>query len=660
MKKSKRDLSIRLLILSVFIIFFLVTFINFERLKLGNDAVLKSGSETLWATHEIEVELLRLLQVMHRFQALDPAIDREALRLRLDILWSRLPPLLQGRDAAPLRRISDLEALGARLNTILQGISDLLEASELDAAAYADSLSRLEGLAAPVHDLTLVALHQSAESHAEVQHRLNDIYAALTIASGGLGISTLALITLLIFQLGRSEKLLDLQEQANARIEHLAHHDVLTDLPNRRLFNDRLAQALVAARRRSSGVGLHFIDIDSFKAINDTFGHMVGDEVLQQAAGRMAAVMREVDTLARIAGDEFAVVQIDVTSAEGVVELSQRLIDAFARPFHVAGHDLQASISVGSTLFPDDGGSTERLLSNADVALHRAKLNGRRQGALFDKVMMEKEKRRRHLGARLAQAEERGELSIRYQPKFSTADGRLVGVEALVRWHRGADREVGPDEFIPIAESNGSIVPIGDWVLRTACRDLGSFKGRHRGDVSLAINLSPVQMQKDDCFRRLQEIIETASFDPCRLEFEITETSLFNADPSTLASIRDLHAIGSRICLDDFGTGYSSLSHLQALPLDAMKLDRSFVARLDDHRTRCICEGITQLGHRLGLEIVGEGAETAWQYDALERMGCDQIQGYYLGRPMPIEELDIFMSSHMSAPPFARRGHLPF
>ncbi|MEZ5866251.1 MAG: EAL domain-containing protein [Geminicoccaceae bacterium] len=617
---------------------------------MGQAAFLRSGSESLWATHEIEVELLRLLQAMHRFKARDPDVDLETLRLRLDILWSRIPPLVEGRDAAPLREISDVEDLGARLTAALQRMSDLLDEPGFDADAYARVLAGIEAFAAPIHDLSLTALHQSGQGHSELHQHMDDIYSAIMMAAGGLGLSMLALVTLLIIQLGRSQKLLDLKERANARIEHLAHHDVLTGLPNRRLFNDRLAQALVAARRRSSGVGLHFIDVDNFKAINDTFGHMAGDEVLQQAARRMAATMREVDTLARIAGDEFAAIQIDVAAADGVVELSERLIKAFAQPFTVAGHDLQASVSIGSTLFPDDGNTTERLLSNADVALHRAKLNGRRQGALFDEVMMEKEKRRRRLGVRLEQARDQGELSIRYQPKFSTADGRLMGFEALIRWDRAPHFEVSPAEFIPIAESNGSIVPIGDWVLSTACRDLAGSTARHHLDLSLAINLSPVQIQKDDCFRRFLKIVEALAFDPHRLEFEITETSLFNADTSTLANLRDLHEVGARICLDDFGTGYSSLSHLQALPLNAMKLDRSLVARLDDHRTQCICEGITALGHRLGLEVVGEGAETEWQYNELVRMGCDQVQGYYLGRPMPIEELDGFMSRFARVP----------
>jgi diguanylate cyclase (GGDEF)-like protein len=650
MRTSWRDLAIGFLVFSVFVTFTSIIFINFERLRLGNAAILRSGAESLWSTHEIEIELLRLLQAMHRFQAPDPGVDLEALRLRLDILWSRLPPLLEGRDAAQLREASDVETLGARLSAALQEISDILDAPSVDAAAYARAMAGLEAFATPIRELSLVALHQTSQGHAELQRRLDDIYTAILMASCGLGLGTLGLITLLVFQLGRSQKLLDLKERANAQIEHLAHHDVLTGLPNRRLFNDRLAQSLAAAARRSSGVGLHFIDVDNFKAINDTFGHMAGDQVLQEAARRMAATMREVDTLARIAGDEFAAIQIDVATADGVVELSERLIRAFEQPFDVAGNDLQASISIGSTLFPDDGRTTERLLSNADVALHRAKQNGRRQGALFDEVMMEKEARRRRLGVRLEQAREHGELSIRYQPKFATADGRLMGFEALIRWDRSPHVEVSPTEFIPIAESNGSIVPIGDWVLWTACRDLAGSAARHRPDVTLAINLSPVQIQKEDCFRRFLKIVESLDFDPRRLEFEITETSLFNADTSTLANIRDLHDVGARICLDDFGTGYSSLSHLQALPLNSMKLDRGFVARLDDHRTQCICEGITALGHRLGLEIVGEGAETEWQYNELVRMGCDQVQGYYLGRPMPIEELDGFMASLARAP----------
>jgi len=627
-------------------LFFGTVILNFERLRQGQSAVLRAGTESLWSANQLAAELQRLL---FEFGAGDDprnALDLDQLRFRVDILWSRLPPLLVGRDSAILRESRELASLGRELEGTLERLSKRIDAGVTDRAAYRAEREQLAAMVGPIRELAINALHRTGHAHADLQQRLDDIYRSNIAASVGLAASVLALLSLYAFQQMRSRQLIEAHERDNAQIQYLANHDVLTGLPNRRLFHQRLSQAIAEGQRKSSIVSLHFIDLDQFKSINDALGHIAGDQVLREAAFRLSATLHEGDLLARIAGDEFAIIQSAIDSAAAASALDQRLLAQFVAPFHVDGKSILVGISIGTTLFPDDGRVCQQLLANADVALHQAKASGRRQSILFDDTLLAAERDRRSLAGRMQSAACYDELSLRYQPKFAAGSNAVTGFEVLLRWDRGAAPKVGPAEFVPIAERCGAIVPIGEWVIRSACRELLE----HRlGGYPIAINLSPIQLKDEPCARRIIANLRLAGFPIHDVEFEITETSLLSNDPVVLANIEQLHAAGAQICLDDFGTGYSSLSHLQALPLNAMKLDRSFVARLDDDKTHCICQGIVALGHRLGLRIVGEGAESLQQYQELVEIGCDQVQGFFLARPMTIDDLRGFLDQHDGA-----------
>lgn len=646
MNSNKIAMSLRIVLIGTCCLFLGAVIFNFERLRQSNTSVLQVGAEYLSSAYQLHSDLQRLIGQLHPDDDPENTLDLATLRLSVDLLWSRLPPLEVVRDSALPRHPLDAAKLLADLEVILERVGERVEREVTDRGAYEPERFQLEAMVEPIQALASHALQQTGHVHGELQQRLDAIYSSNIAASIGLGIAILALLSLYGFQRSRSRQLIEAHERDNATIDYLAFHDVLTGLPNRRLFHQRLAHAVAEAKRDSRFVALHLIDLDQFKSVNDCLGHTAGDQVLKEAAHRMSAAVPECDLLARVAGDEFAIIQTKMRSREAAGTLDDRLLSQFSRPFNVSGQSIMIGTSIGTTVFPDDGDVCHELLANADVALHQAKSNGRRQSILFDDNLLAAELDRRWLASRLQSATCYDELSLRYQPKFSVRTHNITGVEVLLRWDRGAGPAVGPGEFIPIAESSGAIMPIGDWVIRTACREMISSG---LANYPIAINLSPIQLKDQRCARRIIETLRRAGFPAADVEFEITETSLLSDDPIVLANIEQLHEAGADICLDDFGTGYSSLSHLQALPLSAMKLDRSFVAKLDDYKTRCICQGIAALGHRLGLRIVGEGAETQDQWDELVRIGCDQVQGYYLGRPMTIDSLRTFLREHQSA-----------
>ncbi len=636
---NKRKYAPHIFFLTIFCVSLAVVLNNIYQFRLGNDALLNSRYENLWAAHELESELQRLLLTLSRHEVLILSDDLEAIRLRLDILWSRIPPVLDGPTGVVLREVTEIKSIAAALEAELRSLSDLLDGEPASAAALADAVSALESFQPPMREVVIASLHQAANSHVELQRRLDEIFVSSLVVCAALASSSAALIAMLFVQLRRSQQRWVQEKEFNATIYHLAHHDSLTGLPNRRFFNETLPRIFSEAQAHGDEIAVHFIDVDNFKAMNDAFGHTIGDAFLVAASERMTQALGPRSTLARIAGDEFAAIQPSARRPDEARNFGRRLLEAFAQPFHIGGHRVQASISIGSARFPSDGLSTNAILMNADVSLHQAKSNGRGQHVLFDSRTPSDEQRRRQIDVRLGNSLSLEQFSVLYQPIFCARSRVLVGVEALVRWNRGLVTEVSPRDFIPVAESNGSIMPIGDWVLSTACSEICTFLEIYGKEIFLAVNLSPSQLRHQSCADRFLWIIEESGVHPGWVQFEITETTLAESDPSVLSNIARLRGSGSKICLDDFGTGYSNLSRLQAFPLDAMKLDRDFVANLENMRTRCICEWAIGLGRRLGLEIVGEGVETEHQYRDLVRMGCDQIQGFYLGHPMPLADL---------------------
>lgn len=425
-------------------------------------------------------------------------------------------------------------------------------------------------------------------------------------------------------------------KRAEERLAHLAHHDALTGLANRLLFTAALEQALERARRHRSKLALLFIDVDHFKFINDTLGHAVGDAFLRVLAERLSATVRGEDTVARLGGDEFTVIVEDLHHPEDVAALAWKLIEVLSEKVTVDQHELSASISVGIGVYPDDANSAEHLLKAADAAMYHAKEHGRGTFSFYFSELTQRATERLELENALRRAVERNELFLEYQPIVNTQDGRIVAAEALVRWDHPQRGRVLPEKFIALAEETGLIHALGQWVLRQACADLRYWRELGLPFLRLAVNVSGRQLVQQGFVAALARLLDGLPHgdEGAALELEITESVLQTGDRVTeaLSAVREL---GVRIAVDDFGTGYSSLSQLRNLPVDALKIDRSFLSRADvDTHSRAIVATVLALGRNLDLQVVGEGVETAGQWEVLRDQGCDLAQGYFFGHPM--------------------------
>jgi diguanylate cyclase (GGDEF)-like protein len=416
----------------------------------------------------------------------------------------------------------------------------------------------------------------------------------------------------------------------SSEVAHLAHYDALTNLPNRVLFHETLEHAL-AYVRRGQVLAIHCLGLDKFKAVNDTLGHPVGDNLLQAVAERLRNGLRETDTVARLGGDEFAIVQTAIASPIDAIDLADRLMGIIGAPFEIAGHQIVVGASIGIALAPPDGIGADQLLKSADLALYRAKLEGRGVYRLFRADMDAAMQARRVLELDLRHALQAGEFELFFQPQIDLSTRRIAGFEALLRWRHPTKGLVPPDRFIPLAEETGMIVPIGEWVLRQACSAATAWPD----DLRVAVNLSAVQFKSQNLVSAVVGSLSDSGLHPNRLELEITETVMLQDTDITLATLHQLRAKGVQIAMDDFGTGYSSLSYLTRFPFDRIKIDQSFVRELST-RTDCITivRAVTTLGHDLGIAITAEGVETEQQLDALERAGCTEVQGYLFSPPV--------------------------
>lgn len=424
----------------------------------------------------------------------------------------------------------------------------------------------------------------------------------------------------------------DLTERREAQqmIEHLALHDMLTDLPNRSLFNQRIAQALQHALRRSEEVAVFYLDLDRFKAVNDIFGHAEGDRILRKVAEILMAAADDSDTVARLGGDEFAIVQCGKQQPAGARRLAEQIRNGFAAEMDIARDPTAVGVSIGIAVYPLDGLSAEQLCANADTALYRAKQGGRAHACFFDAEMDQAVRSRRQLEADLRQAIIRNQFHLCYQPIIDTSTGVTGGYEALLRWTHPTCGTIEPEIFIPIAEESGSIIQIGEWVLEQACREAA----RWNHDMNIAVNVSPVQFLIPTLYDCVERVLAKTGLKPSRLELEITESALIRDRNAVLSVLWRLNKLGVRVVMDDFGTGYSSLSNLRSFPFDKIKVDRSFTSALEhDPAARSIVRAIIGLGHSLEMSVVTEGVETELQRRIVIEEGCAQIQGLLLGKP---------------------------
>jgi diguanylate cyclase (GGDEF)-like protein/PAS domain S-box-containing protein len=434
------------------------------------------------------------------------------------------------------------------------------------------------------------------------------------------------------------------RREAESRIAFLAHHDALTELPNRTLARDRTQLAMAIADRSGKKLAVVFLDLDHFKTVNDSLGHTAGDTLLREAAARLLRCVRESDTVSRQGGDEFLVTMPELPDSDAVAAAVAKIVEAMGTPFAIEGQELAVSASAGIAVYPDDGPDFDTLLKKADTAMYHAKESGRGTYRFFSEQMNVDSIEHLRIRTALHRALEHREFELHFQPQIDLASGRMVGAEALLRWRHPDLGMVPPSRFIPVAESSGTIVPIGEWAMRDACRQAAAWARAGHADLVVAVNLSAAQFRRGNLYETVRSALDESGADPRLLELELTESILIGDTQVVLESVRRIKALGVRLSIDDFGTGYSSLSYLRHFPVDKLKIDQSFVRDMvENPESEAIVRAIVQLARALSLRTIAEGVETAEAASRLRLLGCDEAQGYYFSRPMPAQTFTAYL-----------------
>jgi diguanylate cyclase (GGDEF)-like protein/PAS domain S-box-containing protein len=439
-------------------------------------------------------------------------------------------------------------------------------------------------------------------------------------------------------------------KHTEAELERLAHYDPLTGLPNRILLHAQLNHALDRALRHKERVAVMVLDLDGFKTVNDSLGHPAGDRLLQVIAERLLRLLRREDTVARLGGDEFAVIAENVCNDNSPGLIAEKIIQAVSEPVELNGHNALVTVSVGIAIYPDDGEDTTSLIQAADMAMYASKQSGRNTSRFHHADMTRAAQHRLHIEHGLRRALELGELEVWYQPQFDLASGALIGSESLVRWRSPERGLVPPNEFIPIAEETGLILPLGEWVLRQSCTQAADWRARGLEAGAISVNVAGPQIERGDFFATVETILLETGWPADRLELEITESFLLRNAEQAMTMVEKLSELGVKVAIDDFGTGYSSLSYLKFLRVNKLKIDQSFVRDLpDDRDDAAITRAVIALGHNLGFKVIAEGVESAAQRDFLKQEGCDQSQGYFYSRPLPVAEFETWLRARIAA-----------
>ena len=433
-------------------------------------------------------------------------------------------------------------------------------------------------------------------------------------------------------------RLLEQLEESKRLQRHLAYHDALTILPNRHLLHDRLQQALAQSKRSGKLAALLFLDLDGFKRINDTLGHGIGDLLLKSVAKRLKTTVRQVDTVARLGGDEFTIVLLEINHAQDAKDVAQKILKVISQPYKIEEHELFVTASVGISIYPDDGSDIESLIRKADIAMYRAKGQGKNNYQVYNLSMDAKFFERLTLENSLRKAVENEELVAYYQPQVDLRTGEITGVEALVRWQHQKFGLVLPDKFIPLAEETGVILEIDEWMMKTACRQIKNWEREGIANIRVAVNLSTRQFRQKNLTEKVAQILNDSAVQPKNLCLEITENEVMHNIETTVEILQALKKMGVLLSLDDFGTGYSSLSYLKRFPIDILKIDRTFVNGIpSDRDDTAISTAIVVLGHSMELKVIAEGVEKSEQIAFLQSLQCDEIQGFYFSRPLNAE-----------------------
>ena len=433
-------------------------------------------------------------------------------------------------------------------------------------------------------------------------------------------------------------RLLEQLEESKRLQRHLAYHDALTILPNRHLLHDRLQQALAQSKRSGKLAALLFLDLDGFKRINDTLGHGIGDLLLKSVAKRLKTTVRQVDTVARLGGDEFTIVLLEINHAQDAKDVAQKILKVISQPYKIEEHELFVTASVGISIYPDDGSDIESLIRKADIAMYRAKGQGKNNYQVYNLSMDAKFFERLTLENSLRKAVENEELVAYYQPQVDLRTGEITGVEALVRWQHQKFGLVPPDKFIPLAEETGVILEIDEWMMKTACRQIKNWEREGIANIRVAVNLSTRQFRQKNLSEKVAQILKDSAVQPEKLCLEITENEVMQNIETTVEILQALKKMGVFLSLDDFGTGYSSLSYLKRFPIDVLKIDRTFVNGIpSDRDDTAISTAIVVLAHSMELQVIAEGVEEPEQIAFLQSLQCDEIQGFYFSRPLNAE-----------------------
>jgi diguanylate cyclase (GGDEF)-like protein len=562
----------------------------------------------------------------------------------------RMPPGLSGIETIPLLWKED-----PRLQVVIcTAYSDHTWNEIVQSVGYRDSLLVLRKPFDAIE--VLQAAHALAKKWVlglELQQRLADLELAVKHRTASLERTNLELSA----QIER-------RARAEQELRQLATHDPLTGIPNRVLLHERLSAALARARRQSSVVALMLLDLDHFKDVNDTYGHPAGDELLVAFVKRLSECVRTSDTVARMGGDEFAIVLEDIAEPEDAAIVAERLLKACSEPVSVAGTKLHALPSIGVAVFPNDCGDAEGLIKSADVAMYEAKEAGRAQYRYYSRAMLADSREKLMLREQLMLALEREELRVWYQPLFDAKTGRVTAMEALVRWKHPELGMVPPIKFIPAAEKSGLIVAIGAWVLRTACMQIAAWRRLGASNLCIAVNASAREVQSPDFVDLVKNALADAELDPGALELELTESAAMKNPEQSAHVLRQLSGLGVRLAIDDFGAGHSSLLRLRDMPISVLKIDRFFVRDIaSSPRDRAIVAAVAGMAQSLGLTVVAEGVETQEQLEALKNLSwdasrtcCDRIQGFLLSKPLPSSEATQFLDEARALRPFKQTG----
>ncbi len=616
---------------------------------------LKYFTERLLTSHDLEKEITQLKQAGKKSAtALNRLYEyRHDLEPKLSKLWAVISaeiaaielhlnnPLFQAgntMDKSLLRR------LGEGLNANEQ--SDFyISLTELNNSI--DYLKQYEGfLLDELHELRIMHNRQADSEMANTM--------LLAVILPGMILVFIFIFAGVTFRmLSRVErKLLSTQsdlrhslDQMHAQkdeLDYLAHHDTLTQLPNRMLLLDRLDHSIKKAKRHNTSLSLLFIDLDGFKEINDSLGHSVGDSLITTIAERLGHQLREEDTIARLGGDEFVVLLEESSALQSVNFIAQKILFAIQEPIKIGEHDLYMTASIGISVYPDDGGSAETLLRNADSAMYQAKDDGRNTFRFYTTDMTQRALERVTIMAQMRQGLANHEFLVHYQPQFDLRNGKVVGLEALLRWNsRERGEPVPPDNFIPLAEESGFILPLGEWVLRAVCEQLANWHGKGLDPGRVAVNLSVKQLLQPNLLRKVQQILHDTSCDPNWIEFEVTEGFIMTKPEESIGILNQFNFLGIELSIDDFGTGYSSFSYLKRLPIHKLKIDRSFIDGLPgDVDDAAITRAVIAMAKEMNLGVLAEGVETNQQREFLIHEGCTHAQGYLFARPMPAQEIE--------------------